>query len=201
MSITMTDKASMLKFNYRIIASELMAKGWSSLHRLSVEATDIATGAKTILLREVSDHGHGAAILPIDKKRGMCFLVRQWRAGAAFAGSTQSLLEACAGLLDADDPVRCVTREAAEELGLHVKNIRHVCDCYASPGALSERLSLFLADYAPEDRFGPGGGLAAEHEDIEVIEMPLAEAFAMIASGGIIDAKTIILLQHAMLQR
>ncbi len=191
----------MSKFTYRIVKSEIMAKGWSSLSELSVEATERATGNTKILSREVSDHGHGAAILPVDKTRGVCMLVRQWRAGASFAGSTDPLLEACAGLLDADDPVGCVTREAAEELGLHVRNIRHVCDCFSSPGALSERLSLFVGDYALEDRFGEGGGLQHEHEDIEVVEMPLAEAFAMIASGGIIDAKTIILLQFAVMER
>ena len=199
MSIRMTDKVAMSKFTYRIVKSEIMAKGWSTLNQLSVEATELATGITKPLLREVSDHGHGAAILPIDKTRRVCMLVRQWRAGASFAGSTEPLLEACAGLLDADDPVACVTREAAEELGLLVRNIRHVCDCFASPGALSERLSLFVGDYMPEDRFGPGGGLDDEHEDIEVVEMPLDEAYAMIASGGICDAKTIILLQYANL--
>lgn len=201
MSIWMEDKVAMSKFTYRITQSELMAKGWSSLSRLSVEATEIATGAKKTLLREVSDHGHGAAILPIDRKRGMCFLVKQWRAGAAFAGTNEPLLEACAGLLDEDDPLGCVTREAREELGLHVHNIRHVLDCFPSPGALSERISLFVGDYAPEDRFGPGGGLDHEHEDIEVVELPLEKAFAMVKEGAIIDAKTIILLQHVMLQR
>ena len=190
----------MNKFTYRIVKSKIMAKGWSTLNELSVEATERTTGITKTLLREVSDHGHGAAILPINPKTGMCFLVRQWRAGAAFAGVTEPLLEAAAGLLDADDPMACAKREAAEELGLNVKNIRHVCDCFASPGAFSERLSLFIADYSPEDRFGPGGGLVAEHEDIEVVELPVSEAFAMIASGGIIDAKTIILLQHAMLE-
>lgn len=190
----------MNKFNYRIVKSELMAKGWSTLNRLSVEATDLASGEKNILVREVSDHGAGAAILPIDRQRGTCFLVRQWRAGATFAGATEPLLEACAGLLDGDDPQTCVAREAREELGLHVHNIRHVLDCFSSPGGLSEHLSLFVGDYAPEDRFGPGGGLDHEHEDIEVVEMPLDEAFAMIATGGIIDAKTIILLQHMKLQ-
>jgi nudix-type nucleoside diphosphatase (YffH/AdpP family) len=191
----------MSKFTYKVVKSELMAKGWSTLNRLFVEATEIDTGKEKTLLREVADHGHGAAILPINPKTGMCFLVRQWRAGAAFAGVNEPVLEAAAGLLDKDEPMACAKREAAEELGLNVRNIRHICDCFASPGAFSERLSLFIADYSPEDRFGPGGGLDAEHEDIEVVELPLADAFALIRSGGIIDAKTIILLQHAMMER
>jgi GDP-mannose pyrophosphatase NudK len=183
--------------SYRIIASEIMAKGWSQLMRLKVAGVT-RDGRKVQLIREVADHGHGAAILPIDLARGTCLLVKQWRAGAAFAGHDGWLIEACAGLLDADDPVGCATREAMEELGCHVQNVKLVSECFASPGAFSERLSLFIADYSLADRVNDGGGLRDEDEDIEVLEMPLVAAHAMIASGDIQDAKTIILLQHAI---
>lgn len=187
----------MEKSTYKIIATEIMAKGWSQLVRLKVSATQ--QGEQEIILdREVADHGPGASILPIDPVRGTVLLVRQWRAGAAFTGHEGWLIEACAGLLDADDPLGCAEREAMEELGVMVRNVQHVCDCFVSPGAFSEKLSLFLAEYEPADRVGPGGGLADEHEDIEVLEMPLKDAHALIASGGIVDAKTIILLQHAI---
>ncbi|MDE2385915.1 MAG: NUDIX domain-containing protein [Alphaproteobacteria bacterium] len=187
------------KYSYRIISRSIMAKGWSSLTRLEVEATD-ESGQTTLLPREVADHGDGATVLPVDWARGMVLLVRQWRAGVAFGGHEPFLLETCAGLLDADHPEECVRREALEELGTRVRNIRHIADCYTSPGALSERLSLFIADYEEQDRIHQGGGLAHEHEDIEVVELPLAEAYEAIARGGIRDAKTIILLQHAMMQ-
>jgi nudix-type nucleoside diphosphatase (YffH/AdpP family) len=182
---------------YRIISSEIMAKGWSSLSRLLVHGTR-RDGRKVELLREVADHGHGAAILPIDPTRGTCLLVRQWRAGAASTGHEGWLIEACAGLLDADHPEECVRREALEELGVRVHDIAHVCDCFSSPGAVAERLSLFMGRYGAEDQLHDGGGLHAEDEDIEVLELPLKVAFAMIATGDIQDAKTIILLQHAM---
>lgn len=68
-----------------------------------------------------------------------------------------------------------------------------------SPGALTERVSLFIANYGPADKVNHGGGLASEGEDMEVIELSLASAYRMIAAGTIVDAKTIILLQHAML--
>lgn len=183
---------------YKITTRNLMAKGWSSLWQIKVDAR-LRNGTHVELDREVADHGHGAAILPIDKQRGTVLLVRQWRAGAAFTGHQGWLIEACAGLLDADDPVGCARREAFEELGTNVHNIKHLCDCFSSPGAVSEKISLFIADYHVGDRVNPGGGLDAEHEDIEVIEMPLQEAYGLIASGGIMDAKTIILLQHAIL--
>jgi nudix-type nucleoside diphosphatase (YffH/AdpP family) len=184
------------KFTYRIAKTEFMAKGWSSLSKLHVEATDVS-GQTTMLLREVADHGDGAAVLPIDYARGVCLLVRQWRAGAAFAGHDGWLIEACAGLLDADDPEGCMRREALEELGTRVGNVKHISTFFSSPGAVSEKTSLFMAEYSAHDRIHAGGGLASEYEDIEVIEMPLAEAYAMIATGEICDGKTIILLQHA----
>lgn len=190
----------MSDFNYRIKTRRLMAQGWSSLTGLEVEARS-KSGEVKILPREVADHGDGAAVLPLDPARGMVLLVRQWRAGAAFRGSHDGwLLEACAGLLDGDSPEACVTREADEELGCHIQNIRLVADCFSSPGAVSERLVLFLANYTEASRIHKGGGLVHEGEDIEVIEMPLRDAFALIATGGIRDAKTIILLQQAVME-
>jgi len=189
---------AMSKSHFRITKSEIMAKGWSSLSKLTVEA-QMRDGRQMSLSREVADHGHGAAILAVDPKRRTCLLVRQWRAGVAFNGEDGFLIEACAGLLDADQPKECVRREAFEELGTHVHDIRHVCDAYSSPGAFSEKLSLFIGIYAEKDRINSGGGLLEEGEDIEVLEMPIGEAYGLIASGGIIDAKTIILLQHVKL--
>ena len=190
---------AMNKSQFRITKTDIMAKGWSSLSLLTVDAI-MSDGRKVELKREVADHGPGAAILAVDPQRGTCLLVRQWRAGAAFNGEDGFLIEACAGLLDADHPVECVRREALEELGTHVHQIRHVCDCYSSPGAVSEKLSLFVGSYSEQDRANAGGGLLEEGEDIEVLEMSIDEAYGLIATGGIIDAKTIILLQYVKLQ-
>ena len=189
----------MSKSHFRITKTEIMAKGWSSLSRLTVEA-EMRNGHKTTLLREVADHGDGASILAVDYDRGTCLLVRQWRAGVAFTGQDGFLIEACAGLLDADNPQECVRREALEELGTHVHNIRHLCDCFSSPGAVSEKISLFIGEYAEIDRVSAGGGLLEEGEDIEVLELLINQAYDMIASSEITDAKTIILLQHVKLQ-
>lgn len=188
----------MAKFTYRIATRELMAKGWSTLTRMMVEATDKA-GKVHLLNREVSDHGHGASVLAVDRQRGLVLLVKQWRAGAAFGGFDPWVIEACAGLLDADDPEGCVRREAVEELGVKIRNVCHIVDCFSSPGALSERISLFVADYDEASRVHEGGGLDQEHEDIEVIEIPIAEAFALMEKGHITDLKTIMLLQHLKL--
>ena len=149
--------------------------------------------------RESYDIGNGAAVLPIDRARGLVLLIRQFRWPAFEAGRRELLIEAPAGKLDGDDPQTCVTREAMEEAGVRVTNLRRVTVCFSSPGAVTEQLSLFLADYDSAAPRGKGGGHEAEGEDIDVLEIGLDDAMAMIARGEIVDAKTIILLQAAKL--
>ena len=149
--------------------------------------------------RETYDHGHAAAVLPFDRERRTVLLVRQFRFAAFVAGVGGPMLEVCAGLLDGDDAETCASREAEEELGYRVHDLRLVYEAYVSPGSLTERVSCFTAGYSPADRVSEGGGHSSEGEDIEVIEMPLDEAAAAIGDGAIIDAKTILLIQHLLL--
>jgi hypothetical protein len=68
-----------------------------------------------------------------------------------------------------------------------------------SPGSVTEKLSFFIGTYDLSHRVSEGGGLAHEGEDIEVMELPFEKALEMVRSGEILDAKTIMLLQHAAL--
>lgn len=183
--------------SYTILTSRLVAKLWSSVYEITLRHRR-RDGCEETLLREVVDHGGAAAVLPIDPARGTCLLVRQMRMGAFFAGHQEPLLEACAGLLDGDTPEACVHKEGLEELGYRLHDLCFVADVFASPGAHTERIALYTARYGVTDRLQEGGGLAHEGEDIEIIEMPLRQAHGLIASGGIVDAKTVILLQHAL---
>jgi nudix-type nucleoside diphosphatase (YffH/AdpP family) len=143
--------------------------------------------------------GDGAAVLPFDRARNKVLLVRQFRWPVFEAGRHEMFIEAVAGKLDDDDPETCARREAQEEAGLKIGALERVTHCFSSPGAVKERLSLFLAAYdsaAPRER---GGGHEHEGEDIEVLELTLDEALAMIGRGEIADMKTIILLQAAKL--
>ena len=184
----------------RIISQEVVAKLWSTLTKYVVEYTD-RNGKRARLVREVNDHGMAAAVLAYDPKRKTVLLVKQFRFGAAVAGYADDMIEVCAGLLDGDTPEVCALKEAREELGANIRNLQHAMDVYVSPGALTERLSLFMGEYSPEDRFASGGGLEHEGEDIEVFETSFDEAYSMIAQGRIVDAKTIILLQHLKLKQ
>ena len=151
-------------------------------------------------VRQTYDRGNGAAILPYDPVRGTVLLVRQFRLPAYVNGHPEPLIEACAGLLDRDDPETCIRREAEEELGYRLGTVVRVFDAFMSPGSVTERLALFIARYSPADQVGRGGGDAGEGEDIDVLELTLDEALHMTAAGEIIDAKTIMLLQQVKLQ-
>jgi len=152
-------------------------------------------------LRESYDIGDAAAVLPWDRKRDRVILIRQFRWPAFESGCRQLMIEAIAGKLDGDAPETCATREAMEESGVAISGLRLVTRCFVSPGAVKERVSMFLADYDSTAQRAAGGGHEHEGEDIEVLERPLDEAYAMIASGAIIDAKTVLLLQAAKLAR
>ena len=151
------------------------------------------------LVRESYDVGDGAAVLPVDAARGLVLLIRQFRWPAFEHGYRAPVIEAIAGKLDGDDPETCAIKEAMEEAGAQIREPRRVFHCFMSPGAVTERLSLFVADYDSTRKRAKGGGNSQEGEDIEVLELPLASALAMVAKGEIIDAKTILLLQWAAL--
>lgn len=182
----------------RLVSEELLSDNWGVLtkHVFDYRRRDGAWERQT---REVYDRGHGAAILPHDPARGTVLLVRQFRLPAFLTGHREPLLEVCAGLLDADDPETCIRKEAEEELGYRLDRVTLAFSPYMSPGSVSERLWCFTAQYSPTDRISAGGGAASEGEDIEVVELSLEDAFAAVGDGRIIDAKTIMLLQHLML--
>jgi GDP-mannose pyrophosphatase NudK len=146
--------------------------------------------------RETYDRGNGAVLLPYNPAQGTVLLTRQFRFPAYVNGCPDGMLvEACAGLLDGDDPAACVQRETEEELGLRIRAPRKVFEAYMSPGSVTEKLHFFVAEYEAADRVSAGGGQASEGEDIEVIEVPLPQAMEWVVSGRVQDGKTIMLLQ------
>lgn len=185
--------------HFEIVSEETLSHQWSLLRKYVCHYTR-RDGRIEKQIREVHHHGHGATVLPYDAARETVLLVSQMRLPAWLHGHKEPMIEACAGLLDEDDPEACVAREAEEELGYRLTNIRKLSSVFMTPGAVTERLTLFLADYAPENRIGEGGGLEHEGEDIEVLEMPFAEALKMADDGRIADAKTVMLLLYLQLE-
>ncbi|MGW5349796.1 NUDIX domain-containing protein [Streptomyces sp. NPDC004031] len=178
---------------------ELTSQGWHVLRRTTFDYRR-RDGRWVTQQRETYDRGNGAVVLPFDAGRGCVLLTRQFRYPAYVNGHPDGMLvEAAAGLLDGDDPLVAVRRESAEELGVVLGPLTHVLDAYMSPGSVTERLHFYAAPYTAADRTGGGGGLEEEGEDIDVLELPFAEALAMVRDGRIADGKTVLLLQWAAL--
>ncbi len=157
-------------------------------------------GTWQTLSRETYDRGNGAVILPYDPSRGTLLLTRQFRYPAYVNGHPEPLIEAVAGLLDERTPEDAIRHEAEEEAGCRIAQPRRVFEAFMSPGSVTERLVFFVAEYSYSDRTAGGGGVVAEGEDIEVLELTLDEALAMVGDGRIMDAKTVMLLQYAKIQ-
>ncbi|WFU58098.1 GDP-mannose pyrophosphatase [Bradyrhizobium pachyrhizi] len=158
-----------------------------------------ANGEWQTQVREVYDRGNGAALLPYNLTTRSVVLVRQFRYPAFANGYDDLLIEAAAGMLDDAEPEARIRAEAEEEIGYRLAHVRKVFEAFTSPGAVTEKLHCFVAEYDAAMRIGDGGGLADEGEDIEVIELSIDDALAMISDGRIVDAKTIMLLQYAAL--
>jgi nudix-type nucleoside diphosphatase (YffH/AdpP family) len=158
-----------------------------------------ATGEWQTQHRETYDRGNSAALLPYNRSQRTIVLVRQFRYPAYVNGYDDLLIEAAAGLLDDETPEARIRAEAEEETGYRLGEVRKIFEAFISPGALTEKMYFFVAEYEARMRVGSGGGLASEGEEIEVLELPIEQALAMVEDGRIVDAKTIILLQYAAL--
>ena len=149
--------------------------------------------------REVFERGHAVTLLPYNVASRTVVLTRQFRLPAYRTGHDGFIIETAAGMLDDASPEARVRTEAEEEIGYRLGEVRKIFEAFMSPGSVTERLHFFVAEYDSSMQIGGGGGLADEGEDIEVLELPIEQALAMIPDGRIVDAKTIMLLQYAAL--
>ena len=181
-----------------ILKDETLSDNWYHLRKITFNYTG-SDGREHRLKREVYDRGNGATILLYDPKRESVILVRQFRMPAHLNGHSGWMLETPAGLLDGDHPLDAIRREAMEETGYEVDEVRPLFSAFMSPGAVTETVHFYAAMIDTSKRTGNGGGLDEEAEDIEVVEVRLADAMKMIETGEICDGKTIMLLQWAAL--
>jgi nudix-type nucleoside diphosphatase (YffH/AdpP family) len=173
-----------------IRSATVVYSGWSRLTKYLV-----SVDGGPDFEREVHDHGDGASVLPYDAGRKCVLLIRQFRLPFHLATGEIMMIEACAGLLDGETPEICIKREAIEEIGTRIETLESVGRVFLSPSSLTECVWLYLAPYSAADRIAGGGGKASESEIIEVIEMPVEEAWKKLDAGDICDGKTVILLQ------
>jgi nudix-type nucleoside diphosphatase (YffH/AdpP family) len=151
--------------------------------------------------RECYDRGDGAAILLYNEIKNTVILTKQFRMPSYLNGNKSGMMiEVCAGLLDKNDPITCIIKEAEEETGYKISNPKKVFELYSTPGAVTEKIHYFIAKYSDSSKISNGGGLVEEQEEIEVLELLLDDAINMIYTGEICDAKTVILLQYLLLE-
>ncbi|WP_298221744.1 GDP-mannose pyrophosphatase NudK [Flavobacterium sp.] len=183
--------------NIKITNTEVLANNWYTLRKITFDYQKKDNSWET-QVREAYDRGNGATILLYNKANKTVILTRQFRMPTYLNGNeTGMMIEACAGLLDQDNAEDCIKRETEEETGYHVNDVRKIFEVYMSPGSVTEIVHFFVGEYTKDMKVNDGGGVADEQENIEVLEFPFDQAYDMIASGEIKDAKTIMLLQYA----
>jgi GDP-mannose pyrophosphatase NudK len=181
----------------KILENKVLSDNWYTLRRITFDYQK-NDGTWQTHRREAYDRGNGAAILLYNKAQKTVILVKQFRVPTYLNKNDDGmLLEACAGVLDNLNPKECIIKEVKEETGYIITDATKVLEAYTSPGAVTEMLHLFIAEYTPDQKVDDGGGVFEEEEDLEVIEMPFDAAYALVESGEMKDAKTIMLLQYA----
>ncbi len=185
--------------NINILKTEVLSDNWYTLRKITYEYTK-PNGEILTQTREAYDRGNGATILLYNKAQQTVILTRQFRLPTFTNGNADGMMiEACAGLLDLDNPEDCIRRETEEETGYKVTDVRKIFEAYMSPGSVTEILHFFVAEYSKDMKVNDGGGVEHEEENIEVLEMKFEEALVKVNNGEIKDAKTIMLLQYAKL--
>jgi len=182
----------------RTLDSQVLSDDWYLLKKYTFEQQR-RDGEWQRQSREVYDRGNGATILLYNPTQQSVVLTRQFRYPVFVNGHDGWLLEAAAGLLDNLDAEARIKAEAEEETGYRIERVERVFEAFMSPGSVTEKLHFFIARYDASQRVSDGGGMKEEGEDIDVVEMPFADALAAIGDGSIVDAKTIMLLQHLAL--
>ena len=187
--------------NHRVknIKTKILSDDWYVLNKINFDY-QLQDGNWVNQSRESYDRGNGATILLYNREKQTIILIEQFRMPTYVNGNeTGMIVETCGGLLDGDDPMTCIIKETEEEVGYKIQNVKKVFESYMSPGAVTEVIHFFIAEYTDEMKVTDGGGLESEHEEIEILELDFDEALKMIRNGEIKDAKTIMLLQYAQL--
>jgi GDP-mannose pyrophosphatase NudK len=184
-----------------ITKSEVLSDNWYTLRKITYNYLK-KDGNWEIQSREAYDRGNGAVILLYNVTNKTVILTRQFRMPTYLNGNEDGMMiEACAGLLDKDNAEECIIRETEEETGYKISAVKKVFEVYMSPGSVTEIIHFFVAEYSQEMKVNEGGGIASEQENIEVLEISFDTAIQMIHSGEIKDAKTIMLLQYAQINK
>lgn len=177
-----------------------LSKAWATLQRIEFDFK-FKNGSWKRLSRETYNRGDGVAILLFNRKKRTVILTRQFRMPIYQNVEKEAeSIEVCAGAIDTNETaLATIIREVREETGYVINKAQQVMSVYTSPGAVTEKIHLFIAPYIEELKIEEGGGAKEEDEEIEVMELHFDIALDMVKQGEILDAKTILLLQYAQI--
>jgi ADP-ribose pyrophosphatase len=178
-----------------IVDREVVYQGFFRLDRYTLRHSLYAGGMSGVMVRELLERGHAAAVLPYDPVRDEVVLIEQFRIGALEMAEGAWLHEIVAGMIEPGETAEAVVmREAQEEAGCVIQQLEFISRYLVSPGGCSEQISLYCGKI---DAARAGGlfGLDEEHEDIRATAVPFAEAMVMLERGAIASATPIIALQ------
>lgn len=185
--------------NIKNLSETILSDNWYTLKKVTYDYLK-KDGTWETQNREAYDRGNGATILLYNSENKTIILTKQFRIPTYLNGNeTGMMIEACAGLLEKDNPEECIKRETEEETGYKISSVKKIFEVYMSPGSVTEIVHFFIGEYSNEMKVNNGGGLSEEQENIEVLEIDFSSAVEMIKSGEIKDAKTIMLIQYAQL--
>ena len=180
---------------------ETLFDSFLRVDKLKLRHSLFAGGWSELMTRELILRPRAVGVLLFDPAQQQVVLVRQIRVGMLDEGQNPWLLELVAGMVESgEEPIEVAARESLEEANTKPQDLLQICEYYNSPGISNERITLFCGRV---DATQAGGifGLDAEHEDIEVVVLSLADALAKVASGEINNAMSIIALQWLQLNQ
>ncbi|TBN06461.1 NUDIX domain-containing protein [Hyunsoonleella flava] len=187
--------------NVKNIKHTLLSDNYYILNKVTFDYM-MKSGKWVNQMREVYDRGDGAGILLYNTTKKTVILTKQFRMPTCLNDNDDGMLvEIAAGMLDKDNPEACIIRETEEEVGYRLKEVRKVYEGYSSPGVMTEKMHFFVGEYTDDMKVSEGGGLDSEAEDIEVMELPFEKAVNMLHNGEIVDTRTIVLLQYAIIHK
>ena len=184
------------------ITNKILSSEWATLNQIDYDF-QFKDGTWKRISRESYDRGNGACVLLYNKQKNTVILTKQFRMPAYANNKNDGMsIEVCAGAIDKNEaPEVCIIRETEEEVGYKIPKATKVLEAYTSPGAVTEKMYLFVAEYTDAMQVNAGGGLASENEEIEVLEISFTKVIQMMKDQTIMDAKTIMLLQYAQINK